>query len=504
MDKLNIIQNLYKQFLIGKYCDLQINVENTTFHAHSCVVAAASWVLEAILQNSIAGDSKFLHPVKPSLSIQLHGVTPYSVSSILNYIYTNTLDPEIFTDFNKQKEVLHAAKVYKIDEMLSQLSGKEADKVNLLVENNFEVMPLPSERLDERLFEKLMPAEGEVVKSVMTDQHEGTSVAKIIELTSTNLDVGIVKKSELSLKDEQEFVSQCFKYSKDHGILYCILCCEICSDPTELVSHMLEHKEGRRVSVRAAVPNVNEDAVALSPSSSDDTIKTRSRKRRKLAPKKAFTCAECGVSYTTKVYLIRHYNIRHPESCFCKVCGDVFQNTDDLQVHLRVHESELEEDETQNQLSLKLLNSRKGKGKRVFTCNLCFANFGKKRELTAHLQSIHGIVKPMHVCTVCGKEFKEKASLRSHTRVHTGEKPYMCSFCGKSFADQKTWKDHERRHRGEKPFLCTACGKSFTYRQSFTRHMKFHEGKRPFQCSFCGKAFVLRQNLKEHEKRHNK
>ena len=64
-------------------------------------------------------------------------------------------------------------------------------------------------------------------------------------------------------------------------------------------------------------------------------------------------------------------------------------------------------------------------------------------------------------CSYCDKAFDRKDSLRTHERVHTGERPFSCSLCDKKFTVSSALKIHERIHINEKPFNCSICDKKF-------------------------------------------
>ena len=47
---------------------------------------------------------------------------------------------------------------------------------------------------------------------------------------------------------------------------------------------------------------------------------------------------------------------------------------------------------------------------------------------------------------MCGKHFRDNASLRAHSRVHSGEQPFSCAICQKSFAQKGNMERHLKTH----------------------------------------------------------
>ncbi|KAF9918702.1 hypothetical protein BX616_006589 [Lobosporangium transversale] len=79
---------------------------------------------------------------------------------------------------------------------------------------------------------------------------------------------------------------------------------------------------------------------------------------------------------------------------------------------------------------------------------------------------------PSFPCTFpgCEKVFARLYNLKSHSRTHTDERPFVCSSCKLAFSRNHDLRRHVKIHIGDKVFKCDGCGKSFSRLDALGRH----------------------------------
>ncbi|CAI9150037.1 unnamed protein product, partial [Rangifer tarandus platyrhynchus] len=139
-------------------------------------------------------------------------------------------------------------------------------------------------------------------------------------------------------------------------------------------------------------------------------------------------------------------------------------------------------------------------GEKPYVCGEGGRSFSQNFNLVTH-QRTHTGEKP-YVCGECGRSFSDKSALIRHQRTHTGEKPYVCGECGRSFSDKSALIRHQRTHTGEKPYVCRECGRSFSNKSVLITHERIHTGEKPYVCGECGRSFSDKSALIRHQRTH--
>uniref|UniRef100_A0A671KK63 Zinc finger and BTB domain-containing protein 41 n=1 Tax=Sinocyclocheilus anshuiensis TaxID=1608454 RepID=A0A671KK63_9TELE len=144
-------------------------------------------------------------------------------------------------------------------------------------------------------------------------------------------------------------------------------------------------------------------------------------------------------------------------------------------------------------------------------------------ELTAHVfpeglapVMIQSSNKKTLKCPKCDKTFDRIGKYESHTRVHTGEKPFQCDICFQCYSTKSNLTVHKKKHDSDSPVQrkehkCPFCNKLHASKKTLSRHVKrFHpdhlqefltqkkKKSEGWKCDICHKSFSRRPHLEEH------
>lgn len=108
-------------------------------------------------------------------------------------------------------------------------------------------------------------------------------------------------------------------------------------------------------------------------------------------------------------------------------------------------------------------------------------------------------MKKTHMCTECGKIYREKRTQTLCEKRHRQEFEMMCSECGKGFNNKYLHAAHLLTHTEHKPFKCPSCGKRFRTKTGLEQHLRVHSGETPLECQKCHQKFRFYAQRKNHE-----
>nr|XP_061801585.1 PR domain zinc finger protein 15-like [Nerophis lumbriciformis] len=191
----------------------------------------------------------------------------------------------------------------------------------------------------------------------------------------------------------------------------------------------------------------------------------------------------------------RHKGREHKRVYRCSLCNKVFQNSSNLNRHIRSH------------------------GDKLFKCDECDKLFSRKESLKQHISYKHSKNVPdleyKYKCNTCEKSFRLENALKFHN-CRTDDKTFQCDICSRFFSTNSNLSKHKKKH-GEKLYSCEICNKMFYRKDVMQEHHRRHGvgpkqmkreetngeeatkyRKEPSPCPICSKVFSCRSNMNKH------
>ncbi|XP_028968938.1 zinc finger protein 513-like [Galendromus occidentalis] len=90
---------------------------------------------------------------------------------------------------------------------------------------------------------------------------------------------------------------------------------------------------------------------------------------------------------------------------------------------------------------------------------------------------ICGSGKILYRCDQCDYTTSWPSWLKTHMRVHTGERPFKCNVCDYTSSQSSNLQQHLKRHSDERPFKCDLCDYSCKRGHQLITHKRCHFNK---------------------------
>ena len=198
-----------------------------------------------------------------------------------------------------------------------------------------------------------------------------------------------------------------------------------------------------------------------------------------------------------------HYNC-----CFCKKVF-ALDKVEDFKLHMFKHENKMLTkclsakniiDQLPEEVKVKIEQPLTQRKKYVPIKKICEECGSHVTNLKTHMSTVHGCAK--HACPQCSVTFKTTDLLKSHIEwVHV---KVPCSECGIMVGRRKMSRHISFKHTSiyDRKFKCDTCGKGFNDKAKLKDHYNVHTGEKPYKCKFCTACFASRGTHAMHQRSH--